>query len=235
MKAENEFEFDPFEDALDAIDGLDMDAADLSEWLDGQYESGISDLCATVDALASEETLDPIEDSISNNLEADLIGSNIEDPLDIPIDSCTKLVEEEATIVSIDMFDDENHTLMQTSRRRPSRSPPRRRSRQLSPQRCSPITIRKKDHSQLKSPTFTHSTKADKEYNEALSKLAESMKRSELSRIASSRVAPQPSPSTLSSLAGLLTGKRSSLTAGLEHSRRQLRAYMSLMTANQTL
>jgi len=44
---------------------------------------------------------------------------------------------------------------------------------------------------------------------------------------------PQPSPSTVSSLADLFSGKRTALTVGLEQSRDQLRMYMSVINTNQ--
>jgi len=82
------------------------------------------------------------------------------------------------------------------------------------------------------------------QYGEALNNLAFSMRRTELSRAELLRqrdsmshypqMTPQLTPasvhpSAMSSLAGLLTGKKTSLTVGLEQSRRQLREYMGRM------
>ena len=189
---------EPFEDALNTIDDLDMDADDLAEWLNGQLESGFEEL--------NEPT-------------------------------ANDLLKEPLSNIKKNMFDDERFTLSHSSRRRASRSPPRRRTRLHSPQRTKRTKEKNRQvHMQATtSSRFIETMPENSEYNEALSKLAESMKRSELSRLASARTSPQPSASTLSSLTGLLSGKRTSLTAGLEHSRRQLRAYMSLMIANQTM
>ena len=133
-----------------------------------------------------------------------------------PVSKNTALIDD-TTVISIDRFDDNESTYTPSKRRRSSPSPPRRRLRQYSPPRNN----------------FIPSVPEDKEYNDAMSKLAASIQRSELSRAASTRSSPQPSPSTLSSFAGLLTGKRTSLTVGLEHSRRQLRTFMSQIIANQ--
>mmetsp|Transcript_6486 Transcript_6486/g.8151 ORF Transcript_6486/g.8151 Transcript_6486/m.8151 type:complete len:243 (+) Transcript_6486:75-803(+) len=89
------------------------------------------------------------------------------------------------------------------------------------------------------------------QYSEALNSLASSMRRTELSRAellrqrnnmtqyrqAHQQVGYQMAPasaqsSSMGSLAGLLTGKRTSLTVGLEQSRRQLRGYMTRMNYN---
>lgn len=93
-------------------------------------------------------------------------------------------------------------------------------------------------------------TKNDGQYTEALSNLAFSMRRTELSRAELLRqrnsmacypkmtpqVAPASAqPSAMSSLAGLLTGKRTTLTVGLSQSRRQLREYMVRMNSNSGL
>jgi len=186
---------EPFEDALNTIDDLDMDADDLADWLNGQLESGFEEL--------NQPTAnDLIKHPLSN--------------------------------VKENMFDDERVALAQSSRRRASRSPPRRRSRQKSPRRTKDRNRQEQMQTTSTSSRFIETMPENSEYSEALNKLAVSMKRSELSRIASARSSPQPSASTLSSLTGLLSGRRTSLTAGLEHSRRQLHAYMSLMTANPT-
>lgn len=79
------------------------------------------------------------------------------------------------------------------------------------------------------------------QYEEALSNLALSMRRTELTRAeilrhrqnmpaVSSLANTSPQASTISSFAGLLTGTRTSLTAGLEQSRRQLQEYMFRMS-----
>mmetsp|Transcript_12477 Transcript_12477/g.15644 ORF Transcript_12477/g.15644 Transcript_12477/m.15644 type:complete len:236 (+) Transcript_12477:187-894(+) len=85
------------------------------------------------------------------------------------------------------------------------------------------------------------------QYSEALTNLASSMRRTEMSRAELLRQrsnmtqysqAPQQMvplsapPSAMNSLTGLLTGKRSTLTVGLEQSRKQLREYMTRMNYN---
>ena len=85
------------------------------------------------------------------------------------------------------------------------------------------------------------------QYSEALTNLASSMRRTELSRAELLRQrnnmtrysqAPQQMvplsapPSSMNSLTGLLTGKRTTLTVGLEQSRKQLREYMTRMNYN---
>uniref|UniRef100_A0A7S2GTA4 Uncharacterized protein n=1 Tax=Helicotheca tamesis TaxID=374047 RepID=A0A7S2GTA4_9STRA len=83
------------------------------------------------------------------------------------------------------------------------------------------------------------------QYNEMIEKLAQSMRRSEQSRAriiqlrssssSSERQSPPIPPtqsSTMSSLAGFLSGKTPSLTAGLEQSRKQVRAYMGHINTN---
>jgi hypothetical protein len=89
------------------------------------------------------------------------------------------------------------------------------------------------------------------QYSEALNNLASSMRRTELSRAellrqrnnmtqyrhAPQQVGYQMAPmsaqsSSMGGLAGLLTGKKASLTVGLEQSRRQLREYMTRMNYN---
>lgn len=190
---------DSFENALNEIEHFDVDATDLSEWLNDQY--------------VTTEMAD-----------------------DLTVDSSDLM--DDGTAISETMFDDEEESVYTETRyRRSSRSPPRRRPRQYSPPRDDRTLHRHRSErtQSVRSSEFAPSLPENKEYKDALSKLAASMKRSELSRIATTRSAPQPSPSTLSGLAGLLAGKRTSLTNGLEQSRRQLRTYMSLMLTNQTL
>jgi len=188
---------DPFVDPFDHE--FELDATDLSEWLDDHYESGLD--------------------------------------LSTELDEMSEHLKNDTTKISKDIFNDERSTFTKSKRRRSSQSPSHRRSRQNSPQRKrrNPKKVRQESHEFTKSSHFSSSMSDSREYDEALNKLRASMKRSEMSRVATTQTSPQPASSTLGSLAGLLTGKRTSLTAGLEQSRRQMRAYMSLFLAHQTL
>merc|ERR1719203_1276095 len=81
------------------------------------------------------------------------------------------------------------------------------------------------------------SSVANKEYNDTVNRLYATITSTELYQVASQETncETKPAPSTLTSLVDLLTGSRSSLTGGLEQSRRQLRTYMSRMFINGAL
>jgi hypothetical protein len=200
------------EDAFAAIEQLDLDPEGLSTWLAGQYGSADSD----------EQFLD-----------TDLISPDMFDDILLPDESPSST---------------EKHS----TRRRASRSPPRSRPRHYSPERSDESVQTSSTETTYESCASKEET--DEEYQAALSKLAASMRRSEQTRSqvlkyrSSPRPvtppsAPAPAPAVTSSstsspfstLADLITGKRTSLTAGLEQSRRQLRTYMSLMNSSHML
>ena len=148
---------------------------------------------------------------------------------DITLDSLPLI--DDATVISTDMFENDRHIYTRSKRKR-SRSPPRKRLRQLSPERVNKSSkkFQMKPIESTSSSSFVSFIPKDNEYNETMSKMV-----SEISQATSIDPLEQPSPSTLSSLVGLLTGKRTSLTNGLEYSRTHLRTYMSLMLSNRTL
>ena len=128
------------------------------------------------------------------------------------------------------MFDNEESTYRQLKRKISSKPHAHKRSRKakVSPKRN--IRSSKKYHQTTKASRFVSSVSEDNEYKNAMNRIA-----SELSQVASVESSSPPSASTLSSFVGLLAGKRSSLTVDLEHSRRQLQSYMSLMLSHGTL
>lgn len=181
----------------------------------------MKDLCHTL--------CDPFEESFENifrtadDIELDLLNleqwmddkyeSGLDLSDDITLDSLPLI--DDTTVISIDMFENDEINYISSKRER-SRSPPRKRLRQLSPERVN----KSSKNFQVKPIESTSSSL----FEETISKIVSEIDPSE-----------QPSPSTLSSLVGLLTGKRTSLTNGLEHSRKHLRTYMSLMLSNRTL
>lgn len=201
---------DDMDDSLIGIDDLELDPCDLSEWMDCQHKEG------TDFGEVQENILEP-EDIFNEG--------NFED--------CKQMVDREAQ--------------RDYSRRRASRSPPRQRARKHSPLRTRQMNYRSPPARILASSSHVatvpvQSPVGDEVYNTAMNKLKSSMRKSELSRAqvlkhgeSLSQAPKQPAPSTLGSLTGLLSGKRSALTAGLEQSRKNLRMYMMLLNSNQLM
>ena len=179
----------------------------------------------------SEPLCDPFEESFENAFGTDSdFGADsfdltewMDDKYEPGLDLSEDITS--ATVVSIDMFDEDQNLFAQTENKRSSSSD-RKRPRPVTPERNGKNTKRHqvdRCHSKSLSP-FDPSIPEDVEYKQVMSKVA-----SEISKAINIDPSEQPSPSTLSSLVELLSGKRSSLTTGLEHSRKQLRTYMSLM------
>lgn len=98
----------------------------------------------------------------------------------------------------------------------------------------------RKNTQTLKSLSSTQIASDDDLYNATLDNLASSMKRSELSRAQILKHGASISidykelePSIVGRFGDLLDGKRSALTANLEHSRKRLRLYFSFINRNQ--
>lgn len=193
-------------DLDDAMMGLDdMKPEELSSWLDTNLDEDDMNFFETVESL---EEMDDLQDTNNNLCHPGALGNLI-----------FEKVEQTPSVTLKPLYtpyDPNTH----------SHVPPK-------------ITERNK----IQSDIDPH------QYNEALNNLAFSMRRTELSRAelirqrnSMSHVSahiPQvsnpsvPTQSThLTGLAGLLSGKSSSLTAGLEQSRRQLREYMARMNSN---
>jgi len=180
-----------------------------------------------------EPLCDPFESSFENAFDkiddfdldesdlAEWLDDKYEPKLDLSEDIALNKIDliDDSTVINIHMFDNEESTHRQLKRKISSKPHAHKRSRKakVSPKRN--IRSSKK-----------YSISEDNEYKNAMSRIV-----SELSQVASVESSPPPSASTLSSFVGLLTGKRSSLTVGLEHSRRQLQSYMSLMLSHGTL
>lgn len=178
-----------------------------------------------------EPLCNPFESSFENAFDKiddfDLDASDLAEWLDDKYDPKLDLIDD-SNAINIHMFDNEESTYRQLKRKTSSKPHVHKKSRKtkVSPKR----NIRSSKKYQTKGSRFVSSVSHDNEYKNAMNKIA-----SELSQVASVESSPPPSASTLSSFVGLLAGKRSSLTVGLEHSRRQLQSYMSLMLSHSTL
>jgi len=186
--------------------------------------------------------IEPVEDALTNMDDLDIDADDLAEWLDGHLDSGFEeldlptensffedgLLVEPLPMMNCDIFEEEKPVFTPSRRRRASRSPPRRRSRQHSPTRDCQMKQRSRRVQQrtVTSSPFVENTTKNTSFSQSYNNV---------SQITSSQVTSQDSSSTLSSLAGLLSGKRTSLTAGLEQSRKQLHAYMSLMMTNQTL
>lgn len=148
-----------------------------------------------------------------------------------------KDLQDNGSVFSTDIFDNELSTFTKSNRKRTRRPSRVKHSRQYESKRNRRISkkIRRDDLEYMTPSVCKHPFSDSAEYSQAVKKLVASMKKTELSRAASTQALPEPSSSTLSSLGCFFSGKRTSLTAGLENSRKQLRAYMSLLLTNQTL
>merc|ERR1719203_604566 len=136
-------------------------------------------------------------------------------------------------------------------RKKSKKSSPNKRSKQLHSKRDKNTSIERRasvasnmsvgSSSSLSSSSVpassSSSSVANKEYNDTVNRLYATITSTELYQVASQETncETKPAPSTLTSLVDLLTGSRSSLTGGLEQSRRQLRTYMSRMFINGAL
>jgi len=203
-----------------AMDDLDLDAGDLSEWLDPKYDPS---------TIVNELPLTDVE-----------LGDCSFDE-DVFRD-CKEMEDEPEQVFS-------RHYSSRRSSRSPPRRRARKLSPERV-NRPSFETPPASSRTHLDSSPVISSSTGDDLYNAALENLASSMRRSEMSRVQVLRhrdsrisLAPRrnslscaprkPAPSTMNGLADLLSGKRSALTAGLEQSRNQLRMYMSLLNKNQ--
>ena len=191
-----------------------------------------------------EPLCDPFESSFENAFDkiddfdldesdlAEWLDDKYEPKLDLSEDIALNKIDliDDSTVINIHMFDNEESTHRQLKRKISSKPHAHKRSRKakVSPKRN--IRSSKKYHQTMKASRFVSSVSEDNEYKNAMSRIV-----SELSQVASVESSPPPSASTLSSFVGLLAGKRSSLTVDLEHSRRQLQSYMSLMLSHGTL
>ena len=180
---------------------------------------------------------DPFEDTVAAIDDSDMDNSELSEWLsesvfpqeyeeDINIDNRSESTQYyEASIdINVNMFDEDSLASPQKRRRISSPSPPLTLSRQLS----SLETIGNSNQNQSQNQSIKSTAPLTPP-----SDFTDSMKKIEFSQLTKSQSSCQPASSTLSSLAGLLAGKRTSLTEGLEHSRKQLRAYMSLIRINQ--
>merc|ERR1719203_2126958 len=132
-------------------------------------------------------------------------------------------------------------------RKKSKKSSPNKRSKQLHSKRDKNTSIERRasvasnmsvgSSSSSVPASSSSSSVANKEYNDTVNRLYATITSTELYQVASQETncETKPAPSTLTSLVDLLTGSRSSLTGGLEQSRRQLRTYMSRMFINGAL
>ena len=210
-------------DGLMELESFDLNTGDLSEWLDPQHDP--------------DTTIDELPSFID----------------DMELDDCS--FDEDMFRDCKEEIEDEDESAHGFSRqfRRESISPPQQRVGELSPEISSPChqqscetqpppVYPQQTYLNPSTAPVTSSPVREMLYNTTLNNLTSSMKRSEISRAqvlghraSVSNFPRQPSPGSMDSLPGLLLGKRTALTAGLEESRNQLRRYMSLINRNQLL
>ena len=225
----------PFDNTHD----IDIDSSDLAEWLD-----------------------EPLAPAKLENQESFKEGEEAVEDEELPIfHDTTKWTSDDLNDFDIDIFNFDDDVLVDkgqqtmtktkstsNKRKKSKKSSPNKRSKQLHPKRDNNQGFKRHAYvasnisvgllSSSSSPSVpassSSSSVADKKYDDTVNRLYATITSTELSQVASQETDSEtkPASSTLTSLVDLLTGSRSSLTAGLEHSRTQLRTYMSHMLIN---
>ena len=217
---------------FDNIHDIDIDPSDLAEWLD---EPLVPPKLVNQESIKEEEEED--------------------DELPIFHDT-TEWTTDDLKDFDIDIFNFDDDVLVdkgqQTMTKKKSTSNKRKKSKKSSPNKrskqqgferrasvASNMSVGSSSSSSSSSvpASSSSSSVANKEYNDTVNRLYATITSTELYQVASQETncETKPAPSTLTSLVDLLTGSRSSLTGGLEQSRRQLRTYMSRMFINGAL
>jgi hypothetical protein len=200
---------------------MDLNNNDLSEWLDIDHHQ--------------DSNIVTSEDQPSSNLEfAESVSFNEDD-----FEDCNQEMDDEDTVV-------DTHKSYHSLEREPMCPPTPNQTKKDHFQPPFPVTYRGTQGTTPVAVALSSLARDESYYNIAMSNLESSMRKSEYSRaqvlqhrqVLASRSpvssSPLPSHSGVStSLADLFSGKRTTLTRGLEQSRNQLRMYLTLINRNQ--